>query len=569
MKFIRRKFRDAKLRHKILFTFCIIGIIPMLVLGEYSYILVRELLVKQEKSNMSDYLTQAIMSADNQIQIYNNLSEYISYNDTIAQVLTYDYGNYYEMYEQYTKVLDPLLSSVKYFNNGVEQLTIYTGNPQIAKHDVTVAPVLEIEKERWYETVEASDSRDINWIVNRKNSKVFSVRNMPAVQNGGSQGILYVEVDYDKLFESFEKMSGEQYGVYIVDGDHNIAYQTTSYDTSRELHPLGIADIRNNKPICNDYTIVEGSMVTGWQVWFYKTNHEINNSVIPLLVAILVVMALCITFSVIATAVLSKVMVNDIEKLTENMKAVEKGNMEITVTSDAADEVGNLIRGFGKMINRINLLINEVYEGKISQKESEMKALQAQINPHFLYNSLSLINWKALENDQKDISRLTLLLSTFYRTALNRGQNVLSIRDEISNMNSYLEIQLMIHDYAFTVVREIDEDILEYQTLNLILQPLVENAIDHGIDSDEEGEGVITIRGRKDGNHILLSVQDNGVGMDEETAASILTARSKGYGVRNVNERIMLYYGESYHLTVESVPGEGTTITIRIPQIKM
>ena len=127
----------------------------------------------------------------------------------------------------------------------------------------------------------------------------------------------------------------------------------------------------------------------------------------------------------------------------------------------------------------------------------------------------------------------------------------------------------MIHDYAFTVVREIDEDILEYQTLNLILQPLVENAIDHGIDSDEEGEGVITIRGRKDGNHILLSVQDNGVGMDEETAASILTAQSKGYGVRNVNERIMLYYGESYHLTVESVPGEGTTITIRIPQIKM
>lgn len=136
-------------------------------------------------------------------------------------------------------------------------------------------------------------------------------------------------------------------------------------------------------------------------------------------------------------------------------------------------------------------------------------------------------------------------------------------------MNSYLEIQLMIHDYAFTVVREIDEDILEYQTLNLILQPLVENAIEHGIDPDEEGKGVITIQGKKDGNHILLSVKDNGIGMDEETAASILTARSKGYGVRNVNERIMLYYGESYHLTVESMLKKGTVITIRIPQIRM
>lgn len=569
MRYIRRKFKDAKIRHKILAMFFIIGIIPMLVLGEYSYIAVRELLVKQEKSNMSDYLTQAIMSADNQIQIYNNLSEYISYNDTIAQVLTYDYKNYYEMYEQYTKVLDPLLSSVKYFNQGVKQLTVYTDNPGIAKHDVTVAPVREIMEEKWYLAIEMAEDRDINWIVNRQNSKVFSARNMPAFQNVGNLGILYIEVDYDKLFESFEEMSGNEYGIYIVNDENDIIYQMTSYDISQDRHPLKIEDIREQKAVCDAYTIVDDSMVTGWKVWFYKKNREIRSSVLPLIVAILIVTALCITFSIIATTIFSKVMVNDIEKLTENMKAVESGNMEITVTSDAADEVGNLIRGFGNMINRINQLINEVYKGKISQKEAEMKALQAQINPHFLYNSLSLINWKALETEQRDISRLTLLLSTFYRTALNRGRNILSIRDEISNMDSYLEIQLMIHDDAFTVIREIDDDILEYQTLNLILQPLVENAIEHGIDPDEDGKGIITIRGRKDGNHILLSVEDNGIGMDEETAASILTAQSKGYGVRNVNERIMLYYGESYHLTVESTPGKGTVITIRIPQIKM
>ena len=569
MKYIRRKLKDAKIRHKMLCAFVIIGVIPMLFLGEYCYIAVRDLLMKQEKSNMSDYLTQAIMSADNQIQIYDNLSEYISYNDTIAQVLTYDYNNYYEMYEQYTKVLDPLLSSVKYFNEGVEQLTVYTNNEEIVKHDVTIAPVLEIENEEWYQRVKTSNSRSINWIVDGTKHKIFSARNMPVIQKEGNSGILYIEVDYDKLFQAFQEMSGEQYGIYIVDEQDNIIYQNTSPDISKTLQPLQMTDITNGTVVCEEYTIVSDSMVTGWKVWFYKTNREIESSVLPFIAAILFVAALCIAFSVIATAVLSKVMVNDIEKLTENMKAVEKGNMEITVTSDAADEVGNLIRGFGNMINRINQLINEVYKGKISQKESEMKALQAQINPHFLYNSLSLINWKALENDQKDISKLTLLLSTFYRTALNRGNNILSIRDEISNMNSYLEIQLMIHDYGFKVVHEIDDDILEYQTLNLILQPLVENAIEHGIDPDENGEGVITIRGKKEGNHILLSVGDNGIGMDAETAASILTTQSKGYGVRNVNERIMLYYGESYHLTVDSTLGKGTTITIRIPQIKM
>jgi two-component system sensor histidine kinase YesM len=569
MKWLWRKFKDAKIRHKIIIMFFIIGVIPMVFLGDYSYTAVKKLLIEQEKSNMQDYLTQAVMSVDNQIQIYNNLSEYISYNDSLAQVLTYSYDTYYDMYEQYTKVVDPMLSSVKYFNQGVEQLTIYTSNPKLEKHDVTIDVMQEIQNKYWYLDLLKSDSTTINWYVAKSDKLAFSARRMPAIQNAGSSAVLYIEVDYDKLFESFKDMSSDLYGVYVVDEKNQLLYEKRMYEKQSEQRVPKVIDIKKNNPICQEYTIVGENTISGWKVWFYKPNQVINASVVSLVVAILIVMVVCIVFSLIGASVFSKIMVTDIEKLTKNMEAVEQGNMEIMVTSDSADEVGNLIRGFGNMINRINQLINEVYVGKISQKESEMRALQAQINPHFLYNSLSLINWKALETNQTDISRLTLLLSTFYRTALNRGKNVLSIRDEISNMNSYLEIQLMMHENSFSVVRDIDEDILEFQTLNLILQPLIENAIDHGIDMKEEGNGVITIGGHKDGNHILLSVEDNGVGMDEETAKSILSKESKGYGVRNVNERIMLYYGEAYHLTVESKLGEGTKITVRIPQIKM
>lgn len=517
---------------------------------------------------MSDYLNQAIMSADNQIQIYNNLSEYISYNDTIAKILSYEYDNYYEMYEQYTKVLDPMLSSIKYFNDGVKQFTIYADNDSLVKHDTTIAPMSDVADAVWYKQVLESDSRNISWLVRKAGKEVFSVRLMPAMQKQNASGILYVKVDYDKLFESFRDMGDSQYGVYVVNDQNDILFETASYDTDSE-NALKLSSITKRSEVCSDYTIVSADMVTGWKVWFYKPNRVIGNSVQPLIVAILIMTALCILFSVVATTVLSKVMVSDIEKLTKNMKAVEKGDMEIQVVSESADEVGNLIRGFGNMINRINQLINEVYKGKISQKESEMRALQAQINPHFLYNSLSLINWKALETEQMEISRLTLLLSTFYRTALNRGKNVLSIRDELRNMNSYLEIQLIMHDHAFRVVCDVEEGIMECQTLNLILQPLVENAIDHGIDLNEEGAGLISIRGWSEGNRIYLTVTDNGVGMDEETANSILTKESKGYGICNVNERIMLYYGEAYHLTVESALGVGTTITICIPKIHM
>ena len=133
------------------------------------------------------------------------------------------------------------------------------------------------------------------------------------------------------------------------------------------------------------------------------------------------------------------------------MKEVEQGNLEAEITSDSQDEIGDLVNGFDSMLLQLNTLIKEVYEGRIKEKEYEMKALQAQINPHFLYNTLSLINWKAIEADAKDISKITLALSTFYRTSLNKGKNVMPLSDELRNMRSYLDIQLMMHDYEFDV----------------------------------------------------------------------------------------------------------------------
>ena len=219
------------------------------------------------------------------------------------------------------------------------------------------------------------------------------------------------------------------------------------------------------------------------------------------------------------------------------------------------------------MIFQIKSLIEDVYESKLIQKDYEMKALQAQINPHFLYNTLSLINWMAIEADQTEISKITLNLSTFYRTALNKGKNTLTVRDELKNTRSYLDIQLMMHDYEFDVDIDINDEILEYKILNLILQPLVENAIDHGIDLKTNGRGRITITGKKEKDNIYLIVEDNGVGMEQDKINTILTNKSKGSGVRNVNERIKLYYGEDYSMHIESEIGRGTKIIIKIPVI--
>ena len=297
----------------------------------------------------------------------------------------------------------------------------------------------------------------------------------------------------------------------------------------------------------------------------YKPVRLIYDNVSQMLYGSIMIILFVIFVCFFISSILAGHMVSDLEKLRENMEHIENGDMKIRVKSTSKDEVGTLVRGFGKMINQINSLIEDVYKSRIIQKDYEMKALQAQINPHFLYNSLSLINWMAIEAGQKQISGITLSLSSFYRTALNKGKNILSVKDEILNMKSYLDIQLMMHDYEFDVDINIDDDILEYKILNLLLQPLIENAIDHGIDLKRDGRGKITIIGRLEGKDIVLSIADNGVGMEQEKIDAILTEYSKGYGVRNVNERIKLYYGTQYEIKIESWIGEGTTMIVRIP----
>lgn len=563
MKRMIKFFRNMKFRYKLITTYILLGIIPMTIMGLVWYNQTRTILMKQEKSSIENYLTQAVSNMDNQLRIYNNLSDYIAFNQQISHVVSHEYDSYYDMYNQFSNVLDPMLASLKYFHSDINQITIYTKN-NVVKHNTTLAPITEIENEDWYKIIKGNN--DIHWFVSQDEKKVFCARNIPTLENNYEVGVLYVQVDYEKLFESFKQMNDSNYGIFIMDELGNNIFNFDQFEDPNKSRKMTFDEFNKGIGKENIYTIVTAhSMNNNWTVSLYKPQKLIYESTNFMITGNVIAIILLIVFSVIITSVLSKVMVSGLEKLRANMEEVEKGNMEITVKSNNEDEVGALIRGFEKMIIQIKALIEDVYESRLIQKDYEMKALQAQINPHFLYNSLSLINWMALETDQEDISKITLSLSTFYRTALNKGKNILRVRDEIKNMRSYLDIQLMMHDHEFDVDVEIDECILDYNILNLILQPLIENAIDHGIDLKTNGRGGIKIIGKKQNDEIVLIVSDNGVGMSKEQAESILTNKSNGYGVKNVNERIKLYYGEQYQLKIESEIGIGTKVKVTIP----
>ena len=299
-------------------------------------------------------------------------------------------------------------------------------------------------------------------------------------------------------------------------------------------------------------------------VLFAGTHHIRNLCILVLLITVVA----CFVISYYVTVSIS----DPVKELVEVMQETGGGKWTARYPNSGNDELTVLGERFNEMADKTDQLIEQVYRSEIrrqeisiSWKNAQLSALLMQINPHFLYNTLSLINWKALAAGEEDISRMTLALSTFYRTALNRGRNVLQVETELSNTRAYLEIQSMLHDGDFDYEIEAQTEILQCESLNLILQPLVENAIHHGIEEKTDGRGKITVRGWKEDNCVWFMVEDNGVGMEQEVADKILTMESKGYGVRNVDERIRLCYGEKYAMKVESVVGKGTKMTIHFP----
>lgn len=564
MKKLLHWFNGIKLRYKLAIFYSLFCFLPVMLLFWLSFLQMRSIIDDKGKMNLQSYLQQSVPSMDRTLDGYNSLSDYIAFDRTLAEVFSMEYGTPYEQYEQLTQKVDPILRTASYFHGGMQQITIYTDNGMV-KHDTTVAPVSEIEETDWYQ--KTLEHPGLNWFVNYQEKTLFSARKLAF--SGAREGvnILYMDVDYQKLFTPYAETLISECGLYITDQDGKLVFEESRFSGKNQNYDLTYSEFLEQRDRgSTDYIILcEQSNTTGWTVWLYQPVGLAGEAMRPIGVMAGVTILICIFAAVLAYFITSGMVSSRIERLTHFMQEVQEGSMDMQMESDDRDEIGMLYRGFGSMMKRIRTLINEVYLSKITQKEAELKALQAQINPHFLYNTLSLINWKALAAGEEDISRMTLALSTFYRTALNRGRNVLQVETELSNTRAYLEIQSMLHDGDFDYEIEAQTEILQCESLNLILQPLVENAIHHGIEEKTDGRGKITVRGWKEDNCVWFMVEDNGVGMEQEVADKILTMESKGYGVRNVDERIRLCYGEKYAMKVESVVGKGTKMTIHFP----
>lgn len=549
-----------KYRHKLTILLVISSLVPMTMLALYSHNSMSRLVRHNEVEDTSSILEQTRESIDSQIEVYTGLINYLTYSPDIEEVINEKNMDNYVAYAKYTQIVDPLLTVPKSYHDAINQIQIFADSIKV-RHEYTLVPMDEIGQEWW--SNQLNDEVQVQWLVNTEKPEIAAVRNIYDGRN--RTAVLCITLDYNKIFKPLKNIISEESGTMVLDQNQNIVYR------DENIQDNDLADLRESdkilEQISKEYVAVNStSQNTGWKFYLYKTKKSVEKSVYQMLLAEIPLIAGCVLIIFILGMAFSRLFTRKIEMLTENMDQVNHGSREVTVTSDAEDEVGVLIRSFRRMMGEIDRLISEVYENKIALKEFELKALTAQINPHFLYNSLSIINWMAIKSGQKEISKVTLDLSTFYRTALSKGEDMVTVENCIRNIEAYLSIQLVMHDNDFTVEWKIDPQVKAEKVPKLILQPVVENALEHGLDVKEEGDKILQLSFLDAGDAVLLRVEDNGMGMEQSVAESLVTYQAEGYGLKNVNDRICLLYGEEYKIRITSSVGKGTVVEMRIPK---
>lgn len=560
------KKKGMRLKSKLAMVYILAGFLPIVVILFVNYFQMRSVFKSQEKNTLYSFIKRSVLDLDDEFKKYAELAKLITNDENVNDILSTIYLDDNRINEKFDQSVAPSLDTFIYFHNEVSKITIYTDRIVDYKNKY-LAPIEELKKADWYDNI--ADSRNNNWIAGTDEKTIVLVRKMQSLEENGINGYFYEKINYDNVFEDLSEDISDNYGICVSDRLGQNIYSYDTFTDKNKEYNLSLSEITKKYPDKNkDYFIVKKTIPeTGWNVWLYKPEKLMGTSIRQINIitfggtlVCLVATFMCIRFTAIFVT-------TRIGKLQKAVARVEKEDFSYALNTTSQDEIGELITSFSKMERKLNYLINEVYKSRIKEKEYEMKALQAQINPHFLYNTLSLINWKAIEAGKRDISKITLALSAFYRTSLNKGNNITHISGEIENMRSYLSIQLMLHDDGFDVTEDIDDSVLEYTCPNLILQPLIENAIDHGIDvMPEDRRGVISVICKDMDTYIQFVIKDNGIGMTKEQTVKILTKDSKGYGVRNVNERLKLCYGEEYPMIIKSKENTGTEVIITIPK---
>lgn len=402
--------------------------------------------------------------------------------------------------------------------------------------------------------------------------------------DGGNprNGVLLVDMKYSNISETLENINRENNGqyYYLCDSTGNIIFHPHAMEISRGLFQENSAEIAALEDGIYDDTlngekrkvIVSTVSYTGWKVVGVIPKNVQTASLIRFRYYIMTIITLLIMMILFVNKLITRKISSPILKLDDSVKAYEAGEKP-NIYIGGSSEIRHLGHSVQKSYEQIESLMKEIVEQQNERRKSELDALQSQVNPHFLYNTLESITWMIEGNKNEDAVFMISELAKLFRISLSKGKTIISIEDEMQHCRSYLNIQKYRYKDRFEIQYDIDSEIYNYCTVKLIIQPILENAIYYGVGDMDEDDAKIIISGRIKGKDIYISVEDNGMGMREEDVRHILTDNQKvpkhgsGVGLINVHSRIQLMFGTAYGLTVESEADIGTKVTIHLPAI--
>lgn len=594
MKILKRLchfFNNMHVVWKFTLAYFIIIALPVIGTGLYINDSTNKAVIHQAGLLAKQNLMQKREIINQKIESIERTSISIAYNPQILKYVEDTFKNNYQGFEEYNYTFSPLFRSYIMQNKYIYETMLYLDNSSFPRGWNDIFQVSDIIGDEWYadllddnsalkkwSSLHDSKTRKISGNIGR--DKVLSLcQKLISFNDKSCIGLLEIEISEKVLFDNLVGSSnGEYFIVFDQEGkivSHNTynflpqKYQTELIPTISKDEIEGVYTLKNEKLLIYSIPLVNiGCRLVG----IIPLESFIKSDGNYTLIVACVIIAALIIFGVIIYLV-TKRLTRRLKLLVKGLKSVRDENINIKMPVDTHDEFGELAESFNHMTERIHSLIERVYKAQITEKESELKALEAQINPHFLYNTLSTISWMARKAKAGNIDHLSLQLSQFYRLVLSKGKSVITVEDEINLLKSYVEIEKIRFENMLDVKYDLDEKALSYTMIKIILQPIAENTINHGI-LPKECRGTMIVKLRQDEENLYFTIIDDGIGMSRSTLeriknGQIVKNRESGYAIHNIMERLKSVYGEKTDIIIASRPGIGCAVRIVIPKSPM
>ncbi len=594
LRFTNHMMRKLSFKRKLLLFYVILSVMPIVGTSAFIYWKYSRVLMEQARTSTEDTINLVCDEIDELFDTAWSMCTTVSEDINMQKFLRRQFGS---LSEQYSSDLEGSmeLASISAYHDEIFGIYVLGANGGRYKSNSYSFQVEDQRATSWYGNIMCGSGpfwfvpHNGSFVVKSSQADRFISLGLPVVDKASGRKSGVVVADIDEQVIAGKIRYGITNGVIFIldengkvifsDGEEENGISNTLADKLKEWRPgQQTAQDRPSAIVPDDeYLIICRQLgKTNWKIAGIVNKNRITQANRGITYSVAGVLVLVTILAVFAAAFISDSISRPVRQLVRLMEKVEAGDLAVRAPELGNDELGHLGKSFNQMLSQTQLLMNRIYEEQRKLRSSELKALQSQIQPHFLYNCLDSITWLLRMEKNKEADQMLTALSSLFRIALSKGREIISIGDEILHVTNYLLIQNIIYSKKFSYEISCSQSVYEYRTLKLLLQPLVENSISHA--RPRKGERVhIQVSVYEEGRCLVLSVRDSGIGLLPGQLMDIRErlshpaeedGRKNGYGLYNVNERIQILLGKDYGVHIRSVYGEGTWVYIRIPKVK-